>query len=287
MLRLFNFIYRFRNTFLFILLEGIAIYIILSNNDYQRHVFGDRVLAVSSSVQKQRAQTFGYFKLRGVNKDLEKENLKLHRKLDSLTQRMSRVEQFLMKDSIPITQFDESNDHIYEYIIARVIKNTTNKNYNYIILDKGANDGISIDMGVISSEGIAGRVIKVVDDYSLVLSAINMSFKLSVKTLKQQSVGVFEWKGGSPLSGVFNYLHSPGDEMIEKGDTILTSEYSQIFPPDYMVGLVENVGEQKNNGFYNVRVNFGTDFRKIKYLYVLSDKRKSIVDSLEVNIRNN
>ena len=62
--------------------------------------------------------------------------------------------------AIPLHIFfnDTANNPVFEYVPANVIENTTHKQSNYIILDKGGKDSIAIDMGVITARGIVGIV---------------------------------------------------------------------------------------------------------------------------------
>lgn len=283
MLRLFNFIYRNRNTFLFLILEGIALLLIIRQNNHQRQILGDTILEFSAGIQERRNNALSYFYLREVNQSLMDENQELKDQMADLQQSLGELERTYALDSIPDALLGKNPaSSPYRYVVCRVLKSTSAKNYNYITLDKGRNAGITEDMGVLSPNGIAGRVIKVTDEYALVLSAINVSFKLSVQTLEKENVGVFEWQGGDPLYGTLNYI--PTDLMIKEGDTIVTSGYSQIFPPNYFVGTVVEVGTQKPSGFYEVSLRLGTNFRKLDYLYVLINDQKAALDSLETGL---
>ena len=65
-------------------------------------------------------------------------------------------------------------------IDANVIKNSYLNQRNYLIIDKGHEDGITSEMGVISDQGIIGVVKSVSKNYSSVISILNQDLKIIV-----------------------------------------------------------------------------------------------------------
>ena len=87
-----------------------------------------------------------YFSLNSTNEQLAEENAMLRQKLS------------IMYDTTSCTYNISQGDTLYKYIPAQVVNNSINQANNYIIINKGALDGIERDMSVISSEGIVGVV---------------------------------------------------------------------------------------------------------------------------------
>lgn len=261
------------------MLQLVCLVVITRYNDYQRHQVGEEFLQVSGGIQERRARIKSYFNLNRENDALKYENLSLHQRIAYLKSRLNHAESLLRIDSNKVAALDTNNTQkqFYKYLPARAINNSTDRNYNYITLDKGSSDGVKVGMGVISPRGIAGRIIRVSEDYSLALSLINLNFKLSVKDARTGHVGMYEWEGGSSQYGYLKYI--PQQVEIRVGDSVLTSGYSSVFPEGYNVGVISD-NKTIVGGFYKAKVMLATDFSALGDLYIVEAKHRQTVDSL-------
>lgn len=289
MYRLFSILSQYRNTILFVVLELIAFYCIIRYNDYQRHIMGDALMDFSASVQSGRNGLTGYFDLRDQNESLMQDNKHLREELAYAQVLIDKYEAKEGLDTLKDVNLISKVDSLpYRFIPCHVIRNTVHKNYNYLVLDVGKEDGVEKDMGVLSPDGIAGRIIRVGDNYSQALSCLNRTFKLSLQALDPQgnwvaeTAGIFEWKGGDPR---FAYLNSiPETADLKEGYEIVTSESSLIFPPGYKVGKVHKITEAQEEGFFNAQIKLVTDFSKLDNVYLVKSSFKTAIDSLSKNL---
>ncbi len=166
---------------------------------------------------------------------------------------------------------------------AHVVFNTTNKPYNYIIIDKGKNDGVKLDMGVISQQGIVGVVRDITPNYAVIQPVLNPHSRFSCKILNSNTAGTLIWEGGDPRYA--NLTEYPKYEKVEKGDTIVTSGFSDIFPEGIFVGVIEDFKSEVNDNFYSLKVKLSTDFGALKSVLLLAGKDQEIKE-LESKVRN-
>ena len=68
---------------------------------------------------------------------------------------------------------------------------------------------------------------------------------------------------------------------IKKGDTVITSELSGIFPEGIMVGVVEDFERRQNESFYTAKIKLSADLKKVNHVYIIKNKFKTERDSLE------
>ena len=72
----------------------------------------------------------------------------------------------------------------------------------------------------------------------------------------------------------------PRTAKVMKGDSVVTSGYSTLFPENIMIGYVSNVGSLPSSNFYAIRVRFSTNFYNLQYVYViknlLGDEQKKL-----------
>jgi rod shape-determining protein MreC len=137
-------------------------------------------------------------------------------------------------------------------------------------------------MGLVSPQGVAGMVIHVTKSYSLALSVLNISFKLSAKVKRNENVGSFEWTGNSTRHGYLRYI--PLNAELHVGDEVVTSGYSTIFPEGFPIGKVAKIKPDPQSGAYEAEVALATDFNALSNRYLIPAMHKPQIDSLEQNL---
>ena len=72
----------------------------------------------------------------------------------------------------------------------------------------------------------------------------------------------------------------PSSIAVKKGDTIVTSGFSRNFPEGIPVGRVKSFSKDKGTGFYNINIDFFTDYNKLDYVYAIKNFFKIEQDRL-------
>lgn len=271
---------RYGNVLLFIFLELIALVLIINLNKEHNQISQRFFLQISSGINDANTRVRDYFALGQENRKLMEENRLLMQQVESLEQEIS-----IFKNKIPYQPgFFNLPDSLlpiqgYDFIPARTINNTVDKNYNYITLDKGRMHGVENGMGVLSPDGIAGMVIETSKRYALAISVLNKKFNLSAKLVHNQNIGPITWDG---RDADYGYLQDiPRTSEIIIGDTVVTSGYSVIFPAGMLVGVVESYNADAKVGFYTVKVRLSTNFRGLGNVYIVKHEYAAEIDSLE------
>jgi len=268
MKEIFNLILRFQSTLIFFVLEIIALCLIVSNNDYQNSVFSDKTSAVSGFLSKKSISIINYLSLKNENLSLIKENIKLKNELDNI---------IITKEDTLFQKFNSTN---YFYRTANIISISYNRSRNYIIIDKGKKDGILPEMAVVSNQGIVGVIKSTSNNFSIIIPLINLSLKISAKIKKNDYYGTLQW-------GAKNYRYSNLEDIpfhvdVNKGDTIVTSGFSSIFPKGELIGFVEKV-EHKTANFLKIKVRLANDFKKGGSLYVIENLNSDEINKIKKN----
>ncbi len=265
MRNLLRFIIQYQFFLLFLLLETISISLIIRHNQYPHVEYINFLQQWQASVNKKLNQISQYIRLREINEQLTIENEKLKNQLVYYTSQ---------------TKFQNQQNILvpYEYIIARVIDNSVNKPYNYIMLDRGKADGVEPQMAVIAPDGLVGMIEAVSDHYAIVIPLLNKKFKVSAKFKKSHYFGSFEWSGTHYLKGYLNDI--PLHVSFNKGDTIVTSGFSKIFPEGILIGTVDDFSASTGT-FYQITVKLSTDFKRLHYVYIIKDFTRKEKQELE------
>ena len=215
-----------------------------------------------------------YLHLREVNTSLAEENAKLKNQLDW----------FLSRDTLVRSErLDTTKGMRYGYTMAQVVNNSTSKQHNYITLNRGAAQGVRPEMGVVTSDGIVGVVLSTSRNYSLVLSMLNLNFKVSARLKRTGYFGSLSWDGKD--ARYMNLSDIPQQAKIKVGDSVETSNYSTIFPEGIYIGSVESYKVQGGN-FYQLRVRLQNDFKRLRYVHLITDFKKAEKQKLESTVAN-
>lgn len=269
MQKLGEFIKRYSHTLVFILLEIIATLLIVQNSIYQR----SRIVRVGNRVagtwHKGVSAMTGYFGLKAENEYLAAENADLRAQLAS--------SYISYSDSV-----FQVNDTVYKqrysYTDAQVIKNSYNQTKNYMMINKGASQGVHVDMAVISPQGIVGVVVNTTKNFATIMPVLHSDSRHSVKLKRTNSTGSLIWEGGDYRYATL--VDIPTTYPLYKNDTIVTSGLANDFPEGIAVGYIEDFTSVQGSGFYNIRIRLATDFNNLNHVYIVDNHFKAEQDSL-------
>jgi len=264
MKNLINFLIQYSVVFLFLILEIISFSLIVKNQEYQKSVFLTSSNSMVSGMYEWSNSVVEFFKLRAANDNLSEENTALKNQIINLQNKLSTLKPEI-SDSI---HFRIPPEMEYRFISAKVINSSTNKLLNYITLNKGAIDGIKIDMGVISDEGVVGIVKTVSQRFSVVIPILNPKSDISCKFKRSNYSGGLIWSGEdyryASLTDIARHVE------LSLGDTIVTSGYTSSFPEGIPVGNIEDFKIKESDAYYKIKVKLSVNFHTLSHVKVIN-----------------
>lgn len=264
---LLNIIFRYSRWFVFTFYVVLSCVLLFdSNNPYQHHVYLTSANEITASVYRFTSGITSYFYLKDINDDLLQQNADLELQVISLNAQIKRYQEQLYAD----TMKNPESLNQYDFQIAHVISNSISKPYNYITIDKGSEDGITPEMGVFDQNGIVGVVDVTGKHNSRIISLLNPNFRISCKAKNSDYFGSLIWDGKNCNEAIVEEM--PRHALISKGDTIVTSGYSAVFPEGIAVGVITNFENSDNDNFHTLRVKLFTDFAKLSIVKVVSNR---------------
>ncbi len=272
---LINAILRYHFFILFVLLEVISLSIVISADIEKKNVFFSSANIVSGFFNEKIKSLESYFVLNIQNKQLLEENVRLRNQIEEVKSNYSNAS---------LSFVDTSGPYRFEYIPARVIKNTVSRNKNFITLDRGEKDGVEKDFGVISSNGVVGIVVATSKRYSLVVSILNTDIGISGKIKKNNYFGSVQWQAGDYRYA--SMYEIPNHLKISIGDTIITSGYSAVFPEGLDIGLISKVEKNVSNNFFNLEIELLTDYKNLYNVYIVNNKNRREQILLENTVKD-
>lgn len=206
---------------------------------------------------------------------LAEQNSQLQGEIRRLESRLLEIE----NDTTYLKRKAFADEKRFIFHTARVVNVRRDNFKNIITIDKGESDGIREDMGVISTNGVVGIVKGVTEHFSLVLPIINTESQISSVIKGKNGMGTLTWGGGdirkANLDQVPNYI------FVEKGDSVVTSGHSTIFPAGIKIGVVESF-EKGVDDSYEIKVGLSQDYSSLLFVDVVdfghSDELQGLYD---------
>lgn len=261
MKKLVDFLKKYDYVWVFVLLV-VASAVMMSRTSYYQ---GSRIMAWSNGVVGRWyvgvERVTGYFGLKSENDRLAKENAMLRAHLES---------SFISYSDSVFTINDTVYKQRYSYTEAQVIKNSWSLQNNYIMINKGSQQGVQQDMAVISPQGIVGVVVSVTNNFSTIMPVLHSNSRNSVKVKRTGMGGSLLWDGKD-----YRYaqvVDVPATHKFFVGDTIITSGLANDFPEGILVGFVEEAEDNSGSGFYEVKLRLATNFNQLDHVYVINNR---------------
>lgn len=265
MRKLLQFLYQNNHWFLFIFLEVTSFILIFKNNNYQHSIYLTSANSVVSKMNEWKSTVTSYFLLKSINDDLLDRNMQLEQKVGVL-EAILREEYSIAEDSRLFANSSLSNYKLYP---AHVVQNSLNRANNFITINKGSNDGIRPEMGVVDGNGVVGVVYKTSPHYSWVMSVLNTKSNTSCKIAGTNYFGNLVWEYGDVSYAYLKDL--PRHATFSLGDTIVTSGYSAIFPEGVLVGTIDDMSDLDDGFSFYLKIKLSVDFGKLDGVRVIEN----------------
>ncbi len=253
----------------FIALEVASIMMLSDNNRLQRLWFARISHGFMASVWGTTQGISNYFFLKRQNDELAQENIRLKELVLGYEK--------AIRDADPAMRPVLKGDG-FVYTPATIIKSSRNTQHNYLILDKGSEDGVTRNSGIVTSYGVIGIVDAVSRHYSYAISFLNTELFISSRLGDSGAVGPLAWDGTSSDRAILKEI--PLQFKFAPGDTVYTSGYSSIFPPDIPLGVA---GESKiiNGATNEIEVKMFQNHKALKYVTIVTNTHSAEIEEIE------
>ncbi len=248
----------FRDYIVLTILSGFSILLIAQSDSAAVQVLRSFSIVTLASVQASSSWAAGLFTtaqdaeaLRDVNVSLMEEVMQL-RRLRQENLELRRKIGFRERQSYPL-------------VPAEIVGKNLALGQNMITLDAGSDDSIAVNMPVINEQGLVGKIVATSPGYAVAQLALHRDFRATAKVKRSRIDGFIAWRGGEHL--MLQHVSRTAD--IIPGDTVVTSEYSNIFPPEVMIGVVRSIGPGDGGQFSEIEVEPRVNFAALERVFVV------------------
>ena len=191
------------------------------------------------------------------NEDLRRENGALKLEITQLQSKAGEADRLAA-----LLKFRQTNVDV-PMISARVIGGSADSASQTIYLDRGERDGIRKNMGVITPDGVVGKVIESYKDTAQVLLLTDKDSGVGAMLVESRLQGPVGGTG-EPLM-VMKYI--PNDDNVNSGERVVTSGMDRIFPRDLPVGTIAEI--KSGSPFKQLRVKPAASLERLEEVFVL------------------
>lgn len=208
---------------------------------------------------------------------LEEENARLKEQVDDLTVKINNLteDKYELSELRKLFSLNEKYDE-YPTVGARVIGKDTGNWYSTFLIDKGTNDGISIDMNVMAGSGLVGIVTNVGPNWATVRSVIDNDSNISSMVLNTSDNMIVSGNLEHYSDGFIDFSDLRDEEnKVASGDQIVTSQISNKYLPGILVGYISKINEDSNNLTKSGYITPAVDFEHLDVVLVITVKKQT------------
>lgn len=249
---------------IFLILEAFAVMLIARGSSAHRYRMMGMADDFNYALWKQTDRISHFFEYRRENERLANENVALRNALAALP-----------APAAPEVPAPAAPGR-FTYTLAKVIHNATGGQRNHLMLDKGSDDGVAEGCAVITGDGVVGVVSAVDRRYCRVESFLNISQRVSARIDPCGAFGLLHWSGKSPRKALLTEV--PMHTQTAEGDTVRTSGYSAIYPPDIPLGVIRKISSDGVS--LEMQVDLFQNFNVLRYVYIVTDRDAQILKEL-------
>lgn len=199
---------------------------------------------------------------------LRAQNAQLENEVAMLQSEIVALQENLAQSDILYTLLDFARTNPeHEYVAATVIGREISPFLQYIIIDKGSNDGLRHGMPVVTQQGLVGRIDALISDASRIQLITDANSSVNIKL---QTAGVEGLVRGS-VTGEISLDMVPVDSEVQIGDILMTSGLGGTYPPNIFVGQVLTMQSKQNVLFQTGSVQPVVDFSNLSAVLVITN----------------
>ena len=244
--------------------------------DPVRNTIGTLIIPLQNGLNRAGSWMSGRRSTQKTADELQLENDELREKVANLQEQNT----ILTENTIELEELRElyAVDREYAYydkVAADVIANDTGNWYNRFTINKGENDGIHVNMNVLSSGGLVGIVTETGPNWATVRSIIDDGSSVSSSILVTSDNCIVSGDMGLMEEGKLLLTDLSVDVSVSVGEKIVTSNISDKYLPGILIGYVDAISEDQNHLMQTGTVLPAADFSHLDHVLVILETKNT------------
>ncbi len=217
----------------------------------------------------------GFFGFIGDMKNLQQENLELKDQIDILSEQVRQLESYKQENE-RLRQLLElrANNGDRDMIGCEVIAKEPGNWVHSFTIDRGSDDGISVDDTVIAGQGLVGRIMEVGGSWAKVLTIIDADSSVGAMISRTQDFAIVDGDLALADSGKCTLKYVTQDtSLVVVGDEVVTSGLGGVYPGGILIGTVSEINSDSLGYSQYAEVDTAVDFERIREVMVIRNGR--------------
>ena len=244
--------------------------------DPVRNTIGTLIIPLQNGLNRAGSWMSGRRSTQKTADELQLENDELREKVANLQEQNT----ILTENTIELEELRElyavDREYVYyDKVAADVIANDTGNWYNRFTINKGENDGIHVNMNVLSSGGLVGIVTETGPNWATVRSIIDDGSSVSSSILVTSDNCIVSGDMGLMEEGKLLLTDLSVDVSVSVGEKIVTSNISDKYLPGILIGYVDAISEDQNHLMQTGTVLPAADFSHLDHVLVILETKNT------------
>ena len=227
--------------------------------------------AASNSISAKMERTVD--KLENADKYYE-ENERLKKQIGELNAQLTEYDAIKaeVEELRKFVTIKENHDDYQLSQPCKVLSYVTNDPFKSFTIDKGSADGILVNCPVVTAEGLVGITVEVSKHLSTVRTILSPDLSVAaVASSSNADKGIIEGDILSSENGHTKLIHVPKKNKLKRGDLMITAGSSGLFPKDYPIGTILEIGFDSNGLSVCADINPCVDVSRLTSVIVITD----------------
>ncbi len=205
--------------------------------------------------------------------DYYKENQALKQQIAELNQDLADY-QAAKRDLEELQQYVGIKDEHEDYTLSQpctIISHITNDPYGSFVINRGSEDGISLNDPVITASGLCGVITELDQNCATVCTVLSSELSIGAISSNTLDTGIVEGTLRTAKNGLTKMIYLEEDHHLSEGDLILTSGTTGLFPQGCMIGTVVEIGMEESGLSAYALIQPAVDFESLTGVMVVLD----------------
>jgi len=198
-------------------------------------------------------------------KKLRHENAELKRKVEKLMLRNTLLMEQVRENQALRAELHYKQRIPYDFLPAELIARDPVSWLERVVIDRGSADDIETGAGVITPQGVVGRIREVNLYSSTVMLLLDTQSSVAGIVQRSQINGTVKGTG----QGFLKLMYVSSEDDVKVGDTVVTSKLSSLFPPGLPIGDVVRVVPSENGLMLDIQMKPRVDFKTLDRFLIL------------------
>ena len=234
-------------------------FILLNNESPKMSIIRGKATDVVSFFSSPFAWVQSLMYLENENQVLREKNLELSLQVESMLN-LQNENNALME----MLEFKKNKKFIIKS--AKVVNKGVQPNLLSIIIDRGTVDGVKNNLPVLTPKGVVGKTIEASKNNSIVQLISDANFRLSTRILPSGATGILRFVNGETAE----IREVQKNVVINIGDKVVTSGFSDIYPAGLPVGTVKGVYQDRGSFQKVVSIYLPNDLNAFQHVFIIA-----------------